>query len=52
MLVLIFLLIITGIPGAIVTLPLMQYLKEQKILPSWIPLPPSPEQLKNHWVVK
>lgn len=47
MLVLVFLLILTGIPMAIVTLPVMQYLQEKGILPSWIPMPPGPNRQKS-----
>lgn len=47
MLVLVFLLIVTGLPMAIITLPVMQYLKEQGILPQWIPLPPGPNTSKR-----
>lgn len=50
MLVLVFLLILTGIPMAIITLPVMQYLQEQGILPGWIPLPPSGHKPHSHWI--
>lgn len=50
MLVLVFLLIITGIPMGIITLPIMQRLQEVGFLPSWIPLPPSAKKLQDHWI--
>jgi hypothetical protein len=40
LLVLIFLIVLTGLPMAIIPLPIAHYLKSQGILPAWIPVPP------------
>jgi len=40
LLVLLFLLVLTGIPMMIIPLPLAHHLKSKGLIPDWVPLPP------------